>query len=344
MEHNNIIDFASAKQHKRDRLWRQFTEEVECLKELWPWDHIKSTDVLALMPEKRDHMIYFSCENLGNKTVSITIYPNSGSYCTMLENREGQTPDLRSFIETDTYGFLLGPKEEVPEKRLELMDQRGVDCGEDLWPWLIRKRRGYTSGRPNEAEFEYMVNCLDHLIEELTTLEETDQPVAFEEGTMVLRYFDERYGDWLTASVPFALPEESEHVVFSGDQPLVDNLKDSPKAKNATAVEFDFGWRIQPKRREGESETYFENMVVFADRSGKEPPVIFQCRPEELLDCSIQAFQMLVRNYGRPETVYVCREESDEMLGDLAEKLGIKIHQVKELPAAKRVLGECDTV
>ena len=44
------------------------------------------------------------------------------------------------------------------------------------------------------------------------------------------------------------------------------------------------------------------------------------------------------------ETLYVCRDESYDLLEDLTRKLGIHLKRVKHLPAAERVLRSLDAV
>ena len=52
----------------------------------------------------------------------------------------------------------------------------------------------------------------------------------------------------------------------------------------------------------------------------------------------------LLEQYGRPETLYVSREENMELFLDFANQTRIALKQVKRLPAAEKVLRDAQAI
>ena len=139
---------------------------------------------------------------------------------------------------------------------------------------------------------------------------------------------------WVNAAMPYNLPpkdppflqlnQDSAHVT----QPLLD----LPRSQTLQQVDFDFGWLDDSDRKKMEEPRYFPMITVFTDHKTGNPLLTYRCHPDELIECAFHQWEALIQQHGRPETLYVARDETFGLFNDFAQHIGVTCRQVEHLP------------
>lgn len=338
-----VLDFKSAskKEQKKyeEQLWRALLKCLADITELDPWSQLDSGDPFAFIPKSCDQMIFFSCVQDAEDSIGIMIFPSPKDYQFICSGDIPSQQAERNYIEMESYSIYLSPKDDVPPEMRKIYRQLALDFGCGLWPWIIHKRRGYLGAVPRGEDLAFLLDCLGNFYMQLLALQTLKKQPDFEHGSMMLRYYSSQKELWLNMEVPFELPPEEPHpVILREDSPKLKELKTLGVAAAVRKMEFDFGWVDFPAQDNSDAEPYYPMQLVFTDRESGQPLALFHCRPEDGIDCAFSAWSEVLHQYGVPEMLYVCRNDSYDLLEDFACKLGVKIKQVKRLPAAQRIL------
>lgn len=339
------LDFqkeAKREQKKREeQLWRTLLDCLAAITRMNPWDQLDSADPLAFIPKSNDRMVFFSCIQDAEDDVGIMVFPSTQDYrfscCGEITARQA----ARNYIEMENYGVFFTPKEDVPEEMRKIYRRLALDFGDGLWPWVIHKRRGYVGAVPAGESLAFLLDCLGNFHMQLQALKAAKSAPDFKNGGMMLRFYSPERKLWLNVEAPFELPPEETHtVVLREESPKLRELKSLENSALARKVEFEFGWAELPAQGSTDEEPYYPMQVIFTDRESGQLLSLYQCRPENIVDCAFTAWSEVLHQYGIPEFLYVSRGESYDLFEDFASKLGVKIKQVKRLPAAQRILRD----
>lgn len=340
-----VSDFQKAAKKKQkkqeDQLWRALLNCLAAITQMHPWDQLDSGDPFAFIPKSCDRMVFFSCVQDAEDSMGIMVFPSQRDYQLSCFGEISARQMARNYIEMESYSVYFTPREDVPDEMRKIYRRLALDFGDGLWPWVIYKRRGYLGSVPEGEDLAFLFDCLGNFYMQLQAIEKSGKIPDFEHGTMVLRYYSPREELWMNMQVPFELPPEAPHsVILAGTSPKLKELKALGAAADVRKIEFDFGWVDLPQQDNSREEPYYPMQVVFTDRESGRLLSLFHCRPEDGMDCAFSAWSEVLHQYGIPEMLYVCRDESYDLFEDFAHKLGVKIKQVKRLPAAQRILRD----
>ena len=110
---------------------------------------------------------------------------------------------------------------------------------------------------------------------------------------------------------------------------------DLPRSQTLEEVDFDFGWLDDSDRKKMEDPRYFPMITVFTDHKTGNPLLTYRCHPDELIECAFHQWEALIQQHGRPETLYVARDETFGLFNDFAQHIGVTCRQVEHLPTTE---------
>lgn len=340
-----MLDFQKEAQKEQrrqeDQLWHMLLNCLADITQMHPWDQLDSGDPFAFIPKSGDQMIFFSCVQDAEDSMGIMVFPSPQDYRLSCSGEIPARQAARDYIEMESYSVFFTPKEDVPDEVRKIYRRLKLNFGDGLWPWVIYKRRGYLGAVPEGENLAFLFDCLGNFDMQLRAIKKTGKIPDFENGTMMLRFYSPQEELWLNMEVPFELPPEVQQpVILKEDSPKLRELKKLGVAADVRKIEFDFGWVDFPEQDRSDTEPYYPMQVVFTDRESGRLLSLFHCRPEDGMDCAFSAWSEVLHQYGIPEMLYVCRNEAYDLFEDFACKLGVKIKQVKRLPAAQRILRD----
>ncbi len=332
------IDLQKARE-RRDQLI--YTELKACLTRICeqpPWFHLGPEDFLVYISQDRQQlaMAHFPSGPMGRE---MRIYPTLQDYCKAMEgttDRERQ----RGAIEAEYWGFCLARRTELSEEELAVLDRHRMQLENGLYLLPFRKRPFRTRQLPAGEQLLGLLDCLGNFQMELEALIQYHVTPRFEEGEVLVRLYNKKTGLWdnfPAPSIPFPAPER-HRIVFKKASAAVQSLLERPASEAAPRVELDYGWLTEPVPEEHGGCGWYPAVVALSNRLTKEPIFMLQCRPEELTQTVLTAVRRLVEEYGKPETLYVCRTGAEDIAADLAQAIGIPLKRVKRLPGAERSL------
>lgn len=328
------IDF----QRQKDlRVWRMVMEELHAIQDLEPWTFLGPEDTFLYRPRAENRSIFFRWVPAFPDEVVLTVYPTLSAYRKSLETPQTYRETTRNFIESSYFEIYQTQPEDIPDALSAVYHDLGADYGDGLWPFVTYKRWGYDEALPKGRHLRFLENALGNLFMQLRAVEAKPGSVDFENGEMCVRFYSPKQGMWVNAAMPYALPpkdppflqlnQESTHVT----RPLLD----LPRSPTLEQVEFDFGWLDDSNRKKMEEPKYFPMITVFADRKTGSTLLTYRCHPDEFIECAFHQWESLIQQYGRPETLYVGRDETFGLFNDFAQHVGVACQQVDHLPATE---------
>lgn len=327
------------KKKRDDDVWRGLLPCLMDVVDQKPWDVLDFTDPVAWISEDYERMVFFMCIDDGQDPMSILIFPSYEDYQRMMEEQETIRQEMRCMIELTCYGIAFCFKEELTDEMLEIYRRLSVDFGDGLWPEFSYKRWGYAEELPRGEELLFLMECLGNFCMELRALREFKSRPDFDSGKMLVRYYDADEKLWMNAEAPFVKPPEQRRVVSVDEtSPALQALKELPRSTSARKMEFEIGWRKKKEQQKAKDTPYYPVQIILTNRETGEALALPCCQPEDKLQCVFYTWEEVLQKYGRPEALYVCRNETYDLIESLAQNLGIKIKYVKRLPAAERIL------
>lgn len=345
---DNKIDFQQAAQKLKDKRskerWGILFKAIKDMISLQPWQYLQPLDTIAYIPQDEMRTVFFRCEQQKDE-VLIHIYPNEYAFGTELEVCKGEKEAERQQIERDCITIVLTEKDRLTKEMREQIKKHGVTYPKNMWPVLYRKRYGYPVALLEEEEIPFLIHSLGHFMMELQLVQVKYDTIGFEQGKMLLRFFDAGQSLWVNAAVPCTIPNTEDAVLkIHEDASIFKKLQGISVSETVKKVEFDFGWETVATQRSIREIPCFHAVVTLTDRDTEQALFTYACAPDELIDCAISAWCELIQNHGKPEVLYISRAKSHQIFADFAAKLGIKIKRVKKLPGAERVLKAQETV
>lgn len=343
---NKKINDKKIQLEQNKRLWRELFELIGHIFALHPWDHFESGNVFALALQDGDQAVFFDIEhNRLPQTRSLTIYPSRADYVRFLTASEySGREQVRQQIEMARCTLFLTDRSQIPQEMLACIERVGVSFGNGLWPWIEYKKQGCVSVLPDDEALTWLLDVLGHFRMQLRSIVVQGQRVDFAHGEMLLRLFNTSSKVWLNVTTPFVLPPVQPPVSLCEDRQKLTDLLACPRAKQLERVEFDFGWLPEPVQDVSGGAPYHPVVLVFTDRLSQQTLLTVRCHPDEIRAQVLSIWCHILEQYGRPETLYLSRDESLELFTKLADEIDVRVKQVKRLPTAERVLRECDAI
>lgn len=328
------------------RLWRELFELVGQIFALHPWEHFQSGNVFALAPGGNADAVFFDIEHDRLlHTRSLTIYPSRKDYVRFLNASQGSSREqARQQIEQARCTLFLGAREQLPEQMLSCIKKVGVTFGSGLWPWIEYKPHGCAPILPDETALRWILDMLGHFRMQLHAVVEQKQRIDFANGEMLLRVYNPSHKVWMNMTAPFVLPPVQPPVPLCTDAAQLTALADCPRAEQVERIEFDYGWLTEPVCDQAGDIPYYPMLLVFTDRVSHQTLAHVRCHPDAFRAQVFSVWCDLLEQYGRPETLYVSREENMELFLDFANQTRIALKQVKRLPAAEKVLRDAQAI
>lgn len=328
------IDF---QQQKDLRVWRTVMEALHAIQNLEPWTFLGPEDTFLYLPKAENRWIFFRWVPAAPNEVVLTVYPTLLAYRKSLETPQTYRESTRNFIESSYFEIYQTKSEDIPAALRAVYRELRVDYGDGLWPFVTYKRWGYDEALPQGRHLLLLENALGNLFMQLRAVEAKPGSVDFTKGEMCVRFYSPDQGMWVNAAMPYALPpkdppflqlnQDSTHVT----QPLLD----LPRSQTLEQVDFDFGWLDDSDRKKMEEPRYFPMITVFTDHKTGNPLLTYRCHPDELIECAFHQWEALIQQHGRPETLYVARDETFGLFNDFAQHIGVTCRQVEHLPTTE---------
>lgn len=324
-----------------DRLWCSIYEASAHLIGLKPWDKLRPEYLFLYLPEDQDTPAI--CHLISNPdAIGLMIHPDPTSYFAGQHVSSSPNDAKRAFIESNVFAMHLCHRSELPAAVCSLLQRLHLYSEDEdaLVPYFLYKEFGYTTTLPQEEHLFYLFDCLSSLFMMLSHLLEQKLPVDFENGEIMLRFYNQDLQQWLNFAVPkdkvlnpdsFRLAvQESEHLA---------HLRRCPPAPDGLRIEFDFAWAPEPVEKEGQP-SHYPLFLLFTDRVNKTFLGGCHGQADELVNGAFNYLSDLIEQHGRPEALYVCRDTSLCLIYDFASKLGIPVKRVKRLPTIERIRRE----
>lgn len=326
------IDF----QRQKDlRVWRVVLEELHAIQDLEPWTFLTPEDTFLYRPRTEKRLIFFRWVPASPEDAVLSVYPTLPAYRKSLETPQTYRETTRNFIESSYFEIYETPPEDIPAALRAVYRDLGADYGEGLWPFVSYKRWGYDEALPRGRHLMLLENALGNLFMQLRAVAAKPGSMDHEKGELCVRFYDPDQGMWVNAVTPYALPpKDPPFLLLNQDSARVTRpLLDAPRSDTLDEVEFDFGWLDDSDRKKMEEPRYFPMITVFADHRTGSPLLTYRCHPDELIECAFHQWEELIQQYGRPETLYVGRDETFGLFQDFAQRIGVTCQQRPHLPA-----------
>lgn len=318
-------------------LLRQANQIAAAIFSLRPWDQFPPERLFVQFSKDGQHMTVARTADPGECRTGIVLIPDTPALTRALTpvEEEPADSDLRRWIESEYYAVYFVCAEDCPEDVHALL---GDAAGDSLLPWFGYKRSGFPLRPIEEKDLPVLTELLGGLMMQYRCLLENRVQVDPEKGELLFRAYDEKTGLWQNFSYAVALPAPPLTMYsIREDAPRLSELRACPPNADKMRVEFDIGWLPDAVCDEDGSELYYNQLVLFADRTTGKALSFYNCRPDNLLDAAFTAFSDLIHEHGRPETLYYSRPEAAALMQGFAGQLGIKVKKVKHLTAVQRL-------
>lgn len=337
---------AAAAQPQQAQRWAALYEVAGRIIGLDPWVNFKDDDLLLYIPRDMKQTVFFHiCSN--DSMTGILIFPDAASYLNFSRDCSTTREISRLFIESCSYTMQLTPWDELDPETQRLLSKLGrrPDNGSSLVPVFFSKQYGCMPvPSKSRRDLDFLIDCMRNLYMQLCAVLQGGLVVDFDGGEMLVRFYSSENRLWLNRAMPKKLPEPERAPVLLVDTAPIEHLRSCPVNPDGLRVEFDFSWSWDEEAEEDGKAFYYPIIAVFTDRVHKTVLTASRCHPSQLVDCAFSLWEDLIVQHGRPDTLYVSRDESFDLFEDFANKLGVKIKRVKHLPAAERALREYGAV
>lgn len=343
------IDFkkAAAQKERRqeDELWQELIDCIDKIRALKPWKLASEGAPFVYIPKSADRIIVSSYMRDVDGSRGVITFPSLQEYDRAQRPLPSRRQSARAYIEQEACMVFWGERDDVPRPLREVYRRLSLHFEDGQWPRVLCKRRGCLEAVPQGREIGAMLENLGNFCMQLRALQERASRPDFEDGDMLLRIYSPQDQLWLNMVRPFvSLPLLRRVVTVRDESPSLQHLRTLPRAQEVRRVELDYGWIDAPNKKHKGEAPCFPAAVVMTDRQTGEVLGYYTCGPEELMDCAFALWEEVLCEHGIPETLYVCRDETDELFEDMTQKLGVKLKRVKKLPAAESLLRECGAV
>lgn len=218
---------------------------------------------------------------------------------------------------------------------------RGAPAAAALYPWFSHKTFGCPVADILPKDYTILSDILGSLVMQYRSILEKHLVIDFDAGQALVRVYDPKEKLWynMATKIDFA-PKTPVPIYMREDSPKLAALRKCPESTVLSRVEFDFGWNSEPVLDGENGNPYYPMCVLFADRITGKGLTYYTCHPSDLMNAAFTAWEELIQQYGKPQTLYLSRPESVGLFQDFADKLGVRVKVVKRLPSVQRVFRE----
>lgn len=325
-----------------DEQRREMAVLAAAIHELDPWNNASSTEPFVSVNEDCSQMFIcrFVIDSDGDRGFLMLPAPRDYARCAKCDDAREK---MRNYIEMRYYGVFFSEWEKLPEREQKAYERLSIRFSDGCWPRFIHKRYGCMEAPVTSNEFETMEECLWHLREQLEAMYDNGDLFNFKPGDIALRHYDTEAREWKNILTPVEMWEDpGRPLMIYASVPILQSLKQVPVSKKVLELEVDYGWIVPGELPASGYE--FEMQVVVADRRTREVLTGYRCFQKDFTECMLTSVSDAIFKYGKPKAIYIARDESADLLGDLACKLGIQLKRAKSLPGATNYLYSCRAV
>lgn len=309
---------------------------------LQPWEHFNTEDFFIQCSKDGSDMILACTIDTPDDGFGVMIYPRQDLCPHSLLSSNDTSVSERDFIESEYYALYFDTWSDLPDQAQIMLRSIGVSpAAGSVYPWFARKTFGCLGMDLLPQDCAVLSDILNTLIMQYLSILDHQVEVDFEAGQSLVHMYNPQDKQWynVAAKVDFSSKTPAP-IQMREDSPKLAALRQCPESTEVLRVEFDFGWNPDPIFDKESGEPHYQMCVLFADRiTGKLLPS-FLCHPNDLMNAAFTAWEELIQQYGKPQTLYLSRPASIALFQDFADKLGIRVKVVKRLPAAQRLLRQ----
>ena len=302
-----------------------------------PWEHAGCPGPFVCYYDNGMQMYIYSLvtDDAGNR--GFRIYYTRRDYLRSRATFDTQAENLRNDIEMVYDEVFFVEWENLSEEEQKAYERFSLRFSDGCWPHFVSKHCGYLTAVPLESdEYETMEDCMQHFSSQLDAMRKSGELAKFEQGKVAQRYYDKEAKEWKHSfAQTVKMLVRRELMVIDPNAPVVQLLKKAPYSEDVPEMEMDFGWLI-PENLESLPDGYeFEMLVVLADRETKEVLLDYGCEREAFDICVIEIIKDAIFKYGKPRTIYLTRNDSADVLRDIARRGNIQLVQTDSVPGAE---------
>lgn len=309
---------------------------------LQPWNHFSSKDLFIQYPKNGERMILACTVNSLAEGFGVLVYPNPAFCPDSVLSSDTSDISEREYIESEEYTLFFDAWSELPASAQKSLTSIGITPIKSmLYPWFSHKTFGHPRADLSPADYPIFSDILGNLIMQYRRVLEQGLLVDFAAGQALVRVYDAKADLWynFASKMKFA-PKAPVSITMQDDSPNLTALRNCPVNTKIPRVEFDFGWEAEPVVDEEGKTPYYRMLVLFADRISGKKLTYYSCHPDDFMDAAFTAWEELIQQYGRPQTLYLSRPESVGLFQDFANKVSVKVKIVKRLPAIQRLFRQ----
>ena len=316
--------------HKRptaDEQRREMAVLAAAIYTLNPWENASRTGPFVRV--KEDYSQIFICNLVTdeNGDCGFLIFPAPRDYTRCCVEHDDIKERVRNYIDMRYYGVFFSVWENLPERERKAYEHLSIRFSDGCWPRFVHKRRGCEIAPLTSNEFETVEECLWHFREQLECMYENGDLFELEPGDIALRSYDTEMQEWKNVVTATEMAEDPGHpLMIYPDTPILQSLKQVAVSQKVPELEVDYGW-IFPEG-EPNSGYEFEIYIAVANRKTNEVLTEYRCCQEDFEECMLTAVSDTMFKHGKPKVIYISRDESADILGDLSRQLNIKLKQV----------------
>lgn len=316
--------------------WGKLYEITSRIKERAPWEEFWEMDLIGIQGEEGKKPVFFNIlgkEGNGYGIVVYEGYEGLNDFFLLLEREKLNVSAEYVLFSQNCLAAYWGSREDMGEEQRQIIKDLGYKYyGKDQWLYFMSHGKGYFPYILNPGEIKRMTEYLALLEHALDWWDQNPVSVDFEHGNIYLYFYDKKQENWVgkEQTLPFANYQIS--YLELKDENLIAELKQARRGNYRLEAELSFSSMLEKEKTKGR--TLNRKMCLLADAdSGR-------MLKADLMEQEAQAEEWLIQyvvdftlGQGAPEEILVSNGIVAAILEQVCGLAGIKITQVKELPA-----------
>ena len=307
--------------------WEALYEVGINLKKLQPWRALCDVDILVLdIPGYKEH-IYCSVMGNGGESYAIGVYPGNMAFWRLSRIMESGPDDPRMLYMADQDCLMcnFGDREELDARDRAVLKELGLRFrGHNEWIYFRAMTPGTFPWFLNAEQAQLLLEALQNVFMLCVCYMEGKLEADLEAGQTLVRFYDEKKGQWLNAVMP-QLPVPRPHYTMRlADEMALARMKRQKRTKATLEMEwFYFPVPIQENKN---VPPHAAHMTLLLDRQTGYILCQRLAEPdEEPLTVPPSVLVDYIMEYGRPGAVYVRTQEQASLLEDTCKTVGVKL-------------------
>ena len=315
------------------------------IRQLEPWYDLWSSELIMI--ELPEHEEPFFCCTMGANAdcYAVAVYPGYQGLKSYerLQSGEDDVALLSVGCEQICMICYFGDREEVTPVDREIYNSLGIKFrGRNEWIYFRSQEPGFYPWYLNTEEADILIRVLKHYTRAFSYMVKNKLEVDFDEGEILARYYSPEDKIWLNEAVLYPDDYLYKHksLLISDDLFIRRLLR---QKRNNQSLEFDMSFLAVPFRDKKGERPHLSRLIAFADRKSGMPFGIEIVRDgEETVEKIIDMFVSYIEQFGRPTRIYIRNDIARYYVGDLCEKLEIKLIEGEGIPALDEFYLELD--